>query len=489
MVLGQEDFGLYGAVGSIILFVSFFNIQFAAALGRFYACSIGRVNVSETPALAMEECRKWFATGVTIHTIVPLVLIVIGYPFGSWAVSSGLIGVPEARREACLWLWRFVCVSSFVAMVNAPFQAMYIAKQYIADLTIYTTVQVVLKTAFIYYMTLQPGDWLVRYGLAMCLFAIIPEIIICLRAVFVFPECRIRLKYLGSWPHMRQIANYAGWQSIGGLGYLSSVQLPVVIVNRVFGPSVTASYSIANTVAGEATLLNSALQGAFSPAIMTAWGEGNLPRVRSFVYQTCKIGALLTLIFAIPMALEIKEILRIWLKDVPLYAEGLCLIMLIKVVIDRFSSGFVIGVNATGCIARFQAIYGFILMLTAPLALLALVFCRHVFVVAFALLVTISLASVVNAWLACPCLGISLRYWVIKIIIPLAIVAFVASLAGWFVQFLVAPSFFRIVLTTLVSVSVLAASAWLFMLTTEEKQFIKAKLVVRCRGLLMRKEL
>ena len=37
MALGKEDFGLFGLVGSLVIFMSFFNTQFAGALSRFYA--------------------------------------------------------------------------------------------------------------------------------------------------------------------------------------------------------------------------------------------------------------------------------------------------------------------------------------------------------------------------------------------------------------------------------------------------------------------
>ena len=46
MALGHESFGLFGVVGSLVLFVSFLNIQFSSALSRFYAFSIGKANAA-----------------------------------------------------------------------------------------------------------------------------------------------------------------------------------------------------------------------------------------------------------------------------------------------------------------------------------------------------------------------------------------------------------------------------------------------------------
>ena len=42
MALGETDLGLYGVVGGLALFVSFFNIQFSLAISRYFAYSIGQ---------------------------------------------------------------------------------------------------------------------------------------------------------------------------------------------------------------------------------------------------------------------------------------------------------------------------------------------------------------------------------------------------------------------------------------------------------------
>lgn len=61
MALGQSDFGLFGLIGSIVMFLSFFNIQFAGALSRFYAYSVGQAHVADDSSMTLEECRKWFS--------------------------------------------------------------------------------------------------------------------------------------------------------------------------------------------------------------------------------------------------------------------------------------------------------------------------------------------------------------------------------------------------------------------------------------------
>ena len=93
MALGEVDYGLLGVVGGLTAFISFFNGIMSGAIGRFYAVSVGARKVSDDEGL--EECRAWFTTAVVIHTILPIALMVIGYPIGEWAVRNYLIIPPD----------------------------------------------------------------------------------------------------------------------------------------------------------------------------------------------------------------------------------------------------------------------------------------------------------------------------------------------------------------------------------------------------------
>lgn len=472
MALGKEDFGLFGLVGSLVIFLSFFNTQFAGALSRFYAFAVGRAKASAEAECALEECRKWFSVGVAIHIIVPTILIAIGYPVGVWAIRSGVVGVPEYRIDACVWLWRFVCVSSLVSMVNVPFSAMYTAKQYIAELTIYSLLQTIARTVFIYFMTLRQRDWLVVYGLATCLILIVPQMLICFRAMIVFPECRFRMAYVVLWGYAKRLTAYAGWQTLGGLGYLARHQFLAVVVNRFFGPKVTASFSIGGTVSAEAAALTGALNTAFTPAITTACGEGDLDRMRSMAYQACKFGTLLTLVFALPLGLEMPEVLRLWLKDVPEWTEGICLVMLAVVVVEKFSMGHYIGVNASGHVARFQICRGIACLTAIPFSIGSALIFRHVYAVALSLLVTTCLACCSDVWLARSKIGLSVRYWLFKIIVPLGVVCGIVCTIGYIPRCFMPPSLLRIIVTTAATLVVLLPLSWCLVLNLNEREFV-----------------
>ena len=195
MALGQSDYGLYGVIGGLTIFIDFFNMLLADAVARFYGVAVGRAAVAQDSAAALEDCRRWFNVALLLHTLLPLTLMAVGYPLGVWAVTHWL-EVPPDRLEACVWVFRFLCVSCFVSMVNAPFRALFIAKQRLAELNLYTFLQTVANFCFVLWMVTRPpdyGPWLVPFAAWIMVIRVLPELAMVLRAACAFPECRLRL--------------------------------------------------------------------------------------------------------------------------------------------------------------------------------------------------------------------------------------------------------------------------------------------------------
>jgi O-antigen/teichoic acid export membrane protein len=472
MALGHESFGLFGVVGSLVLFVRFLNIQFSSALSRFYAFSIGKANTAKDKAAALDECRDWFTTGVVIHTVLPMLLVAAGYPLGRTAIVSGWLTIPSDRIETCVWLWRFSMMSCFIGMVNVPFQAMFTAKQYISELTVYSLMQVVAKTGFIYYMTTVEKDWLMDYGLATCIIGTVPQLLICARALQVFPECRIRLASIRLFSKVRQIANFAWWQAFGGVGYLAQHQGLAIIVNKYFGPSVNAAYSVGVTVGGEAAALTGALHGAFGPAVTTAYGEGNQSRMKKLAYGASKFGTFLTMVFAIPMCLEISQILRIWLGNPPPQAKPLCLGWLLVAVVEKLSLGQGQATHAVGKVGWFQFFRGVACMTSIPLSILLIMIDRRPYMIGCTLTLTTALACVSDVCVSKFHTGLSVGYWLRRIVTPLGVVALLGMFSGLCVQVFMRETLLRVIVVTFVSLLVLCVSAWIILLDDEDRTFL-----------------
>ena len=473
--LGEVDYGLLGVVGGLTAFIAFFNNLLATAIGRFYAVAVGKAQVSGKAIEGLEECRQWFSIAVFIHTVIPLILMVIGYPIGVWAVRNWLT-IPPDRIEACVWVFRCVCLSCFVGMVNVPFTAMYTAKQYIAELTIYSFVTTTVNVCFLYYMVTHPGMWLTRLAVwTMCL-SVIPQIIICLRAIKVFPECRFKVRCCKSIEHFKKLSYFMTWWAFGQLGGMLRNQGIQVLINKYFGPKMNTPMALANNVRGHTMTLSGALVGAFSPAIVNAYGAGDLTRMRSLAYQASKMSMILILIFMIPLSLELRKILQLWLVEPPQYLYELALMMFAITIVDQSTVGHMLAVNARGKIAHYQAILGGLLLLTLPVAWFCCALGGNIYWVVGAMLVLTMFSAWGRVWFARSLVGMSARYWLFHIFLPVCITSLVSSVIASLTRCIFPESIGRIILTTLIGEMVFLLLIWFFVLKIDERQMVLGKI-------------
>ena len=474
MALGQVDFGLFSVIGGLVVFIQFFNNLLAGATARFYAFSIGEAKTNLT-VQGVEECRKWFNTALTIHTVLPLVLIIIGYPIAKWAIYNWLT-IPPDRIEACIWILRFTCLSSFVAMLNVPFMAMYTAKQYIAELTVYSMATTILNIIFAYFMATHPGKWLVKYAMWMCAMSVLPQIIICIRANLIFKECKFVWKYLWNISYLKQIGYYAGWQFLGTFSTLLRSQGISLLINKAFGPKVNSSMQIARQVnAGTATLA-SALLKAFSPAITTAAGAKDYKRMTTLAFGACKFSTLLALIFVIPVALELPLIIDIWLTNPPDFTVGLCYLMLTYYVCDVCTTGNMLVINASGNIKKYQITLSSISLFTLPAAVLAIWLGGTVYSIGVILVISICLNSIGRIYFAQKILNMSAVRWIYQILLPISLLILICCFIGWLPHLCFKQSILRLFITTAITELCFFPLAWFFVLTQEERNFILPKI-------------
>lgn len=475
MTLGAVDYGLYGMIGGVIGFVTFFNTVLSLAVGRFYAYEVGRASVAEDGKSALEECRAWFSTAVFLHTLIPLFLVLIGWPLGEYAVRHWLT-IPADRLYACVWVFRFSCITCLVGMMSVPFNAMYTAKQYIAELTLYSIASTSIRVIVLYYMVTHPGDWLVGFGFLMMALGVVPNLLIGTRACLVFPECRLRIREMMSWPRVRQLGNYAGWELFGmGAWTCRASGLPVLI-NEYLGPAYNSAMTIATAISGHANSLSACLTGSFAPAVTNACGAGNLRLMRDYAFRVCKIGTLLMLLFAVPIFLEVEGIVLLWLKDPPIGVSVLARYVMVTMIFDRLSAGHHLAVCANGKIGRYQVITSSYIFAFLPVAWIFLVAGLNVHAVGLSLVITFGANSLARVWCSRKLVDMSVVRWIREVVIPVVMAAVSAIVAGMIPVWLLTESIIRIAITSFIACSVLVLVALVFGLDHVEREYLLTKM-------------
>lgn len=460
--LGPSDFGLFSVVGSIITFIVILNSVMASSAARHFAYSIGQGDT--------EKVNQWFNTAFSIHLILPIVLILVGWPIGEYCIIH-VLTIPVDRIATALWVFRISLISAFFSMVTIPFSAMFTAKQNITTLGVWGTLQSILSFIYAFLLTRMSGDRLLFYTIGSVTITILIQIGLIVHAIIIFSECRIRRTQWFEFERVKKILSFAAWNLFGAFGGILRNQGSSLLLNIYFGPKVNAAYGIANSITAQAMTLSSAMTGAFSPEITASEGRGDRKKMLDMVLQMCKFSTLLVMLIAIPLIAEIDYILKLWLYDVPPHAGKLCQFMFIVFLIDQLSVGYMSAVNAQGKIAMYQATLGSILIFTLPIGW---VFLQHGYSptsVGYAFIITILFVSLGRVLWGRYLLGMKVKKWFVLVVIPCAIVGVVSSISIIVVTWWLSPSLLRFLFVVIISITSTTFMAWFIAFNTRERSF------------------
>tara|TARA_B110001469_G_C9648771_1_gene329861 strand:+ start:1020 stop:2567 length:1548 start_codon:yes stop_codon:yes gene_type:complete len=469
LALGQSDFGLFGVVGSLTLLITFLSGGLSVGVSRFYAYSIGEMN-NESGNVPDDDLKRWFNTAFSIHAVVPFLFVAAGWPVGSYAIENWLT-IPVERIDACMSVFRLSLVSTFTAIFAVPFLSMFSAHQLIFELAAFGVLRMVAVFGVSWSLLHVPSDRLIAY--AGCMMAINVAILLLqiIRASMKFDACRVKFSYLYDFDYLKKLFSYVGWKMFGMSCVAFRTQGAPVLVNLYYGPVANAAYSIANRLSIQATTLSTAMTSAFQPALVSAEGQGDREKVLSMSIQVSKFGALMVLIFTIPLVLEMQTLLNLWLVNPPEYSVQLCQWMSAMLVVDRITSGAMLAVNAYGKIAWYELIQG-----TLFLVALMLIWLFHLMgfglpSVGCALFLSMTSYCVGRLIFARRLLAYPVALWIKQVLLPVTLLVAVSTGVGYVVMSTFDASLIRLVFTSGLTGIVTSLIGWICLLNRSERAY------------------
>lgn len=461
--LGATDFGLFGVVGSILVFITFLNGLMSGSAARHFAYSIGQGD--------FVEVHKWFNASLSLHLVIPVVLIGIGWPIAEYAIRHWLT-VPPERIHACVFVFRLSLISAFTGMLSVPFMAMLNAKQRLVELAGWNVVNSLLIFVLAWMLGRLVVDELTFYAAGMVGITLFFHLTLCSRALWLFPECRLTPALWFDFARFKELGQFAGWTFIGALGTILRNRGSNILLNVFFGPSINAAYGIANQVSNQTGRLSVAMLHSLSPEVTAREGRGERDRMIGLSMTASKLGTFFVMLFAIPFILETELILRLWLINPPQYAVELSRLMMITFLVDKLAVGYMLAIKARGQIAGYQATVGVSMLMTLPLAWGFLKLGGSPPTVGVAFVTTQVLCSIGRLLWGRKLMAIPINRWLVNVLGPLTVVAAIAILAIMLPHNLMGPGWARLLAVCFTGGVVLLVAGWMFVLSKEERKFL-----------------
>lgn len=358
-VLGMTDFGIYNVVGGLVMMFSFVSGAMASATQRFLSVEIGKGGEGDV--------RRTFSTAVLIHAMLAGIIIVAGEAVGVWFLNT-YMNFPPDRYAAANWVYQLSLLTFAIDVASVPYNAAIIAYERMKAFAYVSIVDVTLKLAVVYLITLTTYDKLVVYAALLAAIAVSIRLIYGQYCRRNFPLCRCDL----TWDRKRagSMVSFLGWNLIGALAGVGKEQGINVVLNIFFGSAVNAARGVAYQAMNAISSFASNFQVAMNPQIIKSYAAGEKDDMFKLVFRGSKFSYLLLLTLSLPVALEAPFILDLWLKEVPEHTVIFLRIVLLTTLIDSLSTPLITAMHASGKVRDYQIVVGGLSLLTLPVAYL-----------------------------------------------------------------------------------------------------------------------
>ena len=304
--LGVEDFGVFNVVGGIVTMFTFINSAMVSSTQRYLNFELATGNES--------KLKSVFNTSVQIHAIIAITIIVLGETIGLWFLLEKLV-IPEGRMTAAIWVYQCSILSCAVNIMSAPYNADIIAHEKMSAFAYISVLEVSLKLLIVYLLWLSPYDKLIVYAILTLMIQIIIRSIYSGYCHKHFTESKLVWQF--NKPLFKEMSGFAGWSFVGNLASILFNQGLNMMLNIFFGPVINAARGIAVQVQSTVTQFVTGFQTAINPQITKNYAEGNLEQMHSLMFRSARFSFLLLYFISLPVLLETKFLLTIWLKEVP----------------------------------------------------------------------------------------------------------------------------------------------------------------------------
>lgn len=357
--LGEEDFGIYNVVGGVVSTFTFISLALSNATSRYITYYLGKGDKDELAVV--------FSTAFIVQLFIAIIILVLAETAGLWFLNTQM-NIPDTRMFAANWVYQFSILTTIISIISIPYNSEIIAHEKMGIFAYISIFDVVMKLLIVFLLYLSSFDYLILYSFLIMLIQVIDlffYIIYCRRN---FEETKF--KWVKDLSLIKEMGAFAGWSTIGNLAYVCYTQGLNILLNIFFGPAVNAARGIAVQVQSVVRNFVVNFQTAVNPQIIKSYAERDLVRMRDLICVSSRLSFMIMFCLVLPVVLEIKFLLSLWLTIVPDHTVSFVRLVLLVALIDCFERPLTNAMNATGQIRKYQLYSCSIMLLILPFSYL-----------------------------------------------------------------------------------------------------------------------
>jgi len=432
--LGVEDYGIYNAVGGVVLSMTFLSRVLAVATQRFFSIAIGQNDIN--------KLRKQFGSILFIYICLSAIIVFLAETIGLWFVANKMT-IPPDRYSAALIAYQFAVASFIITIITNPHQALIIAHERMGVYAYASIIEVVLKLVIVYLLLISPIDKLVSYAFLMFISTLVSYGI-------YFIYCNVKFKNEIQHPfwdreEAKSVVSYSGWTMIGTLSGVCANQGLCIIINIFVGPIANAAFAIANQITGQVNSFANNFLVAIRPPMIKSYATKNYDRMYELFYATSKFSFILMYMVLLPLFVQMDEILHLWLGDVGDYMVSFSKLLLIYALILLFSNPITTIVQAAGNVKKYHLLVDGFSLVCLPISYVLFKLSFPAESAILVLIIVFLVAHVLRLYVLKQTIVFSIREYLKIIVLPVCFMIIVSYFVSLFICNMGEDNFFWIV--------------------------------------------
>lgn len=357
--LGASDYGLYNLVAGVVAMLSFLNSSMTVSSQRYMSVAMGENNY--------EKINLIYNASFILHFGLGLVLIIALEIIGIFAIDH--LNIQPERMRCAKVIYQCLIVSTFAKIIAVPFDALVNAKEDMLPFSIIELIDSILMLTVAVLLSYISSDKLIFYGACVAFISVFTLFMKYRWCHYAYKDCKIKIRGYKGKSYIDEMLGFTGWNLFGGLATMGRNQGVAIIINIFLGTIVNAAYGVANQINGALGHFSATFQKAINPQLMKSEGMMNRNRLFRISYISSKFSVLGLAFFAIPLLMEMDEVLFLWLKnDIPPYTKRLAQCIILLSLVYQYSTGIMAAIQATGKIRNYQITMGVIILANVPIA-------------------------------------------------------------------------------------------------------------------------
>ncbi len=463
--LGVEDFGIYNVVGGVVIMLGFLNDSMTVSTRRYMNFELGTGNG--------QRLHEVFVTSLNIYFILSLLIVILGETVGLWFVLEKMI-IPQERMNAALWCYHISIFTAVVDILSCPYISAIIAHEKMKSFAYIAILDAILKLLIVYLLLVFGYDRLILYAILYAVEKILIRMVYNIYCLRNFNECKYRWIY--NKPLFKEMAIFAGWNMWGNFAYVCYTQGLNMMLNVFFGPVVNAARGVAVQVQGTVGNFANNFQMAITPQITKTYASGQLKETHLLVYKGSRLTFCLMLVLCLPLIVETPAVLNIWLKEVPEGSVLFLRLLLISIIVQKYSSPLATAVSSTGRIKKYETLVNGLMLTILPISYLVLYIGGAPWSVFVVYLIIVIFAFALNLYIALPMIELKLTDYYRYAIRPCIMVLLCSLLTPLLIKMLIEPSLLLSLANIVLTIISTVVLCFIFGLDDEERNIISSKI-------------